>query len=252
MGQSLKALVQLGLIISGAIAFCAWVIQFRIQPVSPSSLFGSTAVFGALLSLLILDARRRERLPDLLLKESGSYFEKDGFCFALSPIAVDGRCWMRIFFQNRYANGCDARVVLQAKASFWSLTTPGSADVNIHCEGGAFGVCGFNFPIPRKCQGKTLKFELAAESNYPNGRGKKLRFRDGLRVGTPPTAIGTALSATMTVGLAMVGALVISKPAHVKISLPTDVAETIPEGQSLNQQIIWRPDAPTGGFPVIM
>ena len=61
----------------------------------------------AILSVLI-DAK--DKVPDLLRQTCGTYFERDGFCFAIVPAASEGQGRLDVYFQNRYASLAAARL----------------------------------------------------------------------------------------------------------------------------------------------
>jgi len=250
MGQSVKAILQLILIIAGLAAVILWT-DGSIKPSPAVTLFRFLTAAVSLLIIVVLwrNARRKETLPDHLAKAARSYFERDGFCFAFVPVVQNGVFLMQVFFQNRYARPCTARVVLQPPVKSFGirrLPIPG-IDVDVDCDGGAFGVCRLPWPISAEMQGRKVAFEIACATRYPQGRGKLLRYREGLRAGTP----GSGRRAAATAGLLLVGVVSVSRPATFTFKLPTGIAEETPPGIEPVVEILYRPDLPTGGFPVI-
>jgi len=250
MGQSTKAVLQLLLIVLGLATLLIWQIPPHPNAAVWGARVGCTLGFVGVIWLLWRVSRRREALPDLLGKAAGSYFERDGFCFAFAPVVAQGQCWMQVFFQNRYERPCRGRFVLKPPArnfslGRWPLPT---VDVEVDCDGAAFGVHRQPWPIPTTLQGKLAKCEVAGAVRYPAGRGRLMRYREGMRTGTPGGDVGRAVA---TLGMAAVGGLYISRPANVKIRLPTGAAAAAEPGTEPVTQILWRPDVPTGGFPVL-
>jgi hypothetical protein len=250
MGQSFKAILQLFLIGAVITAVVAWSDDAKPTPTTWTCRLVASTVAIMLIWVLWRNMRRKENLPDMLAQACGTYFERDGFCFAFAPSVVGSVCWMNLYFQNRYAQPCHARVVLQPPVkSFGIRRLPLTGiDVDIDCDGGAYGVCRIPWPIDAQMQGKTVACEVACDTAYPNGAGKLLRFREGLRAGAPS---GGARRAAVTAGLLLVGAISISRPATASLSLPASVASQLPPGLAPVTEILFRPDLPTGGFPVL-
>ena len=188
MGTSVKAILQLAMIISAIGALIIWALP-NDQPDGITWCFrlGFPAMAIFLIVILAREAGREEILPDLLLQRTGSYFEQGGFCFGFVPIVINGISWMQIYFHNRYERPCSARVVLQPPREYFlgKQLRLLPIDVKVECGGAEFGVCRAPWPIPRRLQGKKKKYEVACDVKYPRGRGKLLRFREGGRVGTP-------------------------------------------------------------------
>jgi hypothetical protein len=236
----------------GITAVVAWFIQKVPAEIVWTLRIGAGLATVALVWLLWRFGRRRpEVLPDLLARVVPNYFERDGFCFAFVPaVTQDGQCWMQVFFQNRFEHPCRGRAVLKPPSrnfslGRWPLQT---VDVTVECEGAAFGVARVPWPIPAKLQGKLAKCEVAGAAKFPNGRGKLMRYHDGLRAGAVGGDIGRAL---LTVGALAGGAIVVSRPARMQFKLPHGVREDVVPGAGPATQILWRPDLPTGGFPVL-
>lgn len=125
---------------------------------------------------LVASARRKDRLPDFLSQHVSHFFERDGFCFAIRPIASDGVCFFELLYQNRYDRPSEARVVISRGVSR-IMTIP------ISCEGGAFGVVQAPYGVHANYRGTTRKFEVSAAVRYPQGKGQPVRFREGVAVG---------------------------------------------------------------------
>jgi hypothetical protein len=111
--------------------------------------------------------------------------------------------------------------------------------VEIDCDGGAFGYATVPYGIHAKYQGKKLQFELIAITQFSGGKGKMLRFRDGLPVGKHhKSAADLAVTALSVLALHPH----FTNSATFKLRLPNNVAsEALGE---MNQQILWRPGDP--------
>ena len=251
MNQSLKAVLQLAAIVCGIVSFGVWAV-----PRHPDSIVWASRMLFPLATVLIgyvlfRVARKPDLAPDVLRQQFGTCFERDGLCFApvVGTWADDGICWFSIFFQNRYAGACSCDLILQPGGKSFSLRRHGvpTVAVQIDCPGGAVGVTRVPYPVPAQYQGKQVRYEVAARTTYPAGAGRMLRFREGLRVGTHRHALGQAAK---TLGLLAVGVISYSRPASIMIALPTGVAEAVPPEATIQTELLWTFDAPTGGFPV--
>lgn len=95
----------------------------------------------------------------------------------------------------------------------------------------------FPWAIPQNLQGKTVSLSLYAGVKYPDGRGTLLRYRDGLRVG----AVGTdAWREGLQIAGAIGGALVISRPARIKLTLPSGVSLSKQDVIVADTKTIWK------------
>jgi hypothetical protein len=163
------------------------------------------------------------------------YFERDGLCFAPVIEILDGVCWISIYFQNRYASPCTCGIqLLPPRRAFWvgRHNLPPIHAV-IHCPGAAFGVTRRPYPVDKKYQGKPWRFDVYGNTQYPQGKGRMLRFRDGIPAGS---------NASFTVS----GAHGISI-----LHFPRNIAATFAGPIEPMTEILWQPDLPTMGFPVI-
>jgi hypothetical protein len=252
VNQSLKAVLQLLAIVCGIVSLCVWLIPQR-----PDAIVWTCRVLFPLATIalgyvLFRVARNPDLAPDILRQQFGTYFERDGLCFApvMSTSTKDGTCWINVFFQNRYAGACTCDLIIQPCGKSFSLgrhDVPTVA-VQIDCPGGAMGVTRVPYPVPAKYQGKKVRYEIAARTKYPAGAGQMLRFREGLRVGSHQHALGQAAK---TLGLLAVGVISYHRPATITVTLPTHVAETATSEATVQTELLWSFDAPTGGFPVV-
>ena len=130
----------------------------------------------------------------------------------------DKACWL-VFFQNRYANPCHAAIGFRPSVPPLGILRPKLDEVRLEvdCPGGAFGSVRIPYTIPADEQGRKRWFELSAVTHYPAGRGMRLRFRDGMRVGSRhKSGVDTALM----VASGLVGHLHYTRPARFKAQLP--------------------------------
>ena len=187
---------------------------------------------------LIWAQTRKDKVPNYLSRIAPRYFERDGFCFAIVPKVVNGNCTMGIYFQNRYDQPCSANILIRASSGLFS-GKPDLSDISlgVTCSPAEFGCSTIPWTIPESLQGKMTSLSLYAGVKYPNGRGKLLRYKDGLRVG----AVGTDMwREGLQITGALVGAAVISRPARIKFTLPSGVSAFKQEVISAETKTIWK------------
>jgi hypothetical protein len=183
---------------------------------------------------------RKDKVPDFLARVTRSYFERDGFCFAVVPQVTANRCAMQIYFQNRYERPCTAQILIRGSTSLFG-GRPDLKDIalGVSCGPAEFGCSTIPWPIPIESQGKTVSLSVYAGVKYPNGRGALLRYRDGHRVG----AVGADIwREGLQIAGAVVGALVVSRPARLKLALPSGVISSS-NGINVETKTIWRLDS---------
>jgi hypothetical protein len=189
---------------------------------------------------------RADVVPDYLRQQGATHFNRGGFCFALRSIAVDGVCYVVIYFQNQQDRRCLGRIALRPARGFFLGRVPLDAvAVEIACEPAGYGVARVAVPIPAELQGRKQSFEVGASIDFPDGRGRTLRFRDGI-VLRANSNFGNVFGTTLTVVGALTGTIVYQSPATVTLELPSGVAETVrPEGRT-EIQTLWKlGDSPT-------
>jgi hypothetical protein len=242
MGESGKAVLALILIVGLFGTPFAWMADTVDWP----SRIGFPAAGLAAAAILAWAMMRKDKAPDLLRAKVGSYWERDGFCFAIQPAVTDRSARLDVYFQNRYERPCRARVILQPSQQFFLNRRPvGSFTVEFECDGGAFGVLSLPWGVPGPFQGREQRFDVAASVEYPDGRGSMLRYRDGMRVGkaSPSPWMGIACVAAAAGGLIVLP----GKPAWWKGRLPAGVDETVPDDAPIICQTLWRPGDPWQG-----
>ncbi len=238
MNESIKAI--LGVIIAGCVLF--GIIAWMPFDVEQGSFMAWSRVLCPLLAViclvpLIWAQTRKNKAPDFLAHVSSRYFERDGLCFAITPHVEDSECSMHIFYQNRYSKPCFAQILIRSSSSLFN----GRADLSdirlgISCGPGDFGCSSIPWAIPKNLQGREVSLSLYAGVRYPDGRGTMLRYRDGLRVGS----VGTDLwREGLQIAGAMTGALVISRPARIKVKLPIGVNEVTDKEILADKKILW-------------
>lgn len=243
MGDSLKAILGLCLIIGLGGAVVAWAMLDE----KPAAyiLWSMRIAFPAVAILagrtLLRDAIRKELIPDYISRIAHG-FTRDGLCICVVPAVNAGHLEFTIVYQNCFADRCSATVlVLPPPRSFsMSRREEMKARLDIDCDGGAVGLGRMRVGVPQSYQGKNLLFELFADVSYPDGRGERLRKPRGTQMGRA----GTGVAGASFGGLQVLGALcsvsVLTKPAQHLVRVPTGISETaaaLPEANT----IIWRP-----------
>ncbi|HUW57188.1 MAG TPA: hypothetical protein VMZ92_11170 [Planctomycetota bacterium] len=238
MNRSLKSVVALLVLVCLIGAVFAWWGSFGASP--KRWLWRAIFTLGALgtITLLVWAECRRDAAPDFLLKVAPSYFERTGFCFSVGTVVRDGACYLQIPFQNRYERPCEAQLVLKAGLDFFlTRKKMQSMALRIDCGPGAFGIAQVPLPVPEKYQGKAAALDVGAAVKYPKGKGKMLRYRDGLEVG--PVKFNSTLGQVATLAGLFVGMAITSHPARAKVTLPENVAEHLPDDTPVEIATLW-------------
>jgi hypothetical protein len=198
--------------------------------------------FGGVLALVLIVAyyqwasRRKDLAPDFF-GGIDSFFEKDGFAFVVGTEVRTNRCHLCVHFQNRYERGCEATVMVRTSERFLAPQRHlPDATVSMTCEPGAFGNAICNWPLPIELQGKKVLVDVMAKRKYRQGRGKLIRFRSGLMVGSVPRS---AVSGVLKF-LGIFGGIHAGRSARTEILLPNGVASNVGVEPEVNTQTLWR------------
>ena len=188
---------------------------------------------AACLTLLLGLQFRRDLVPDYLSLCKGNFFERDGFCFGISLDREDGMAMFTIMFQSRYLGPSIARIALRPAGAGVATVSP-----DIECGPAGFGVAKFPVAIPRRHQGKTVTFEIGGDADYPLGKGREVRFRNGqtIRHNSRFRSLTVVVQAVLH---SLVGHFLVHSPAAVRLRLPADVAEYVPDGAVGESEVLW-------------
>lgn len=183
---------------------------------------------------------RADVAPDYL-SSHGTFINRGGFCFKVLPIVVDGVCFVSVFFQNQYENRSIGRVALRpARGFFLGRAKMKSILVEIDCGPAAFGIARVAVPLPAALQGRRQSFEVGASVEYPDGKGRQLRFRDGVTL-RANSNFGNAFATGLLVAGALTGQIVYESPATLTFVLPEGVAEEIADPDELARiDTLWK------------
>jgi hypothetical protein len=244
MGESTKAVCGLLMIVGVIAAWLAWTAD---RPDETTWGFRIGGPIMAILALgLFLKLQFRADLEhDYLRPLTGTYFNRDGFCFAFVVTAVDGIAFMDAYFQTQYDRPSLGRIALRPAASGFFMTRAkiDSMTFEIECPPAGFGFARIAIPIPEKLQGKRQSFEVGASVRYPEGKGRRIRFHDGLFLRSNAD-FGNSFGTALTVVGAATGSIVLSKPATATIDLPSGVTEDIPYNLASETKILWQMGEP--------
>ena len=239
MAESIKSVLALVLIAAGITALIAWtddrpsdtVWQLRIG-----------APIAALLSLFVLLKMhfRADHATDYLLPLTGTYFNCNGFCFAFVVTEEDGTAFLHAYFQSQRDQPSSAVIALRpARGFFMTRSKISVIAIPVECPAAAFGVAKVPLPIPENLQGQYQPFEVGASVSYPQGKGRRIRFNDGIFLRSNSKAgkySGPALDFAGSVADSIAG----SKPATANIELPVGVADELLEECTIQITIHWQ------------
>jgi len=239
MGESAKALCSLVLIVGTIAAAFVW-FDDRPNAIAWGFRIGAPIVAALALALLLKLHFRVDVARDYLRDCTGTYFNREGFNFAFVATARDRVAYLVAYFQNQRDQPCIGRVVLRpARGFFLTRTDFEPIACEIACEPAAFGYVRLAIPIPVNLQGKRQTFEVGASAQFPDGKGQRLRFFDGVFLRTNTDFGSSFHSALAIVGVAA-GTIVLTKPATVTIELPAGVAPELPEDVPHEIVTLWR------------
>lgn len=238
MGESLRSVCLLTMMV-GSIASCVfWTMD--PTPVIWGVRVGLAVLTVGSFAAVVLSMTRKDRAPDYLRKVARNYFNRDGFCFVPAATEMDGVAFLELYFQNHFEKPCNATVALRpARGFFMTRAKFDAIAVRIECEGGAFGVARLAVPVPAKLQGKRQRFEVGASVAYPDGKGSRLRFFDGVYLRSNQN-FRDAFSKTLKVAYFAVGGLHLQSPATAEIDLPKNVDEDFGGDAYLDVQTLWK------------
>jgi len=189
------------------------------------------------LSLLIWSATFKDKAPDYLARICPKYFERDGFCFGIGPEVEGNQGRLSFYYQNRYERPCEGTIWLApTKVAFKDISGLPEFKVEIGCAGGEFGKKSCACGLPLRFRGETILWDVAAQSKYPNGRGKLLRVRDGIRVGTE---IRFAAFRQIIRFIGFFVSLHSEKPVRMKIKFPDEIF-SFENVSDWKQETIWK------------
>lgn len=243
MGESIKAICALVLIVASIAAAVAWITD-------PSAITWCFRIGGPILALgaigMILKLHLRADLADdYLRQQTGNYFNRAGFCFAFVATSEAGVCHLNAYFQNQHDQPCLGRIAMRpARGFLMGRAKIETITFEVDCGPAAYGVASIAIPLPKKLQGKRQSFEVGASVDYPQGKGNRLRFRDGIFL-RGNSKFGDKFGTALTLAGAATGQIVLSKPATATVAFPADVAEDIPDDLEAQVRTLWKlGDAP--------
>jgi hypothetical protein len=182
MGESTKVICAVVLIISSVAGAMAWLVD------RPDALVWSLRIGGPSLAALAIGLLLRLRLRadiahDYLRELAGGhdYYNCDGFSFVVSTVVVEKTVYFGIYYQNQRDQECQGRIAFRPEGGH----SPGHAAVEniayeIDCPPAAFGVARIAVPVPEKQPVTCQSSRISVAVKYPKGRGRRLRFGDGV------------------------------------------------------------------------
>jgi len=239
MGESTKSVLALLMIVGVIAALVAW---FTDRPdetvwgIRIGGFVGAALALGLLLKLHF----RADLEPDYLLPLTGTYFNRNGFCFTFAVTAVDGVAFLDAWFQTQYDRPSVGRIALRSARGFF--LTRAKIEVitfEIECPPGGFGFARIAIPVAEKLQGKRQGFEVGASVRYPEGKGRRIRFHDGVFLRSNSN-FGNSFGTGLAIAGAAAGSLVLSRPATATIELPVGVSEDVPYDLAPEFKVLWQ------------
>lgn len=238
MGESFKAVCCLVLMVSAIWGAVTWVLD--PGPLMWVLRIGLPLLAISMIVVLFSLQMRSDLVPDYLGKQFTNYYNRDGFCFSLAVDEAHGVCNMLLYFQNQYAHPCRARVAVRPARGFF-LQRPDIETllIDIDVEPAAFGIASSPISIPLLLQGKSQSFEVGASVEYPQGKGTRLRFGDGIFLRSN-SQFGNRFGTGLMLAGALSGQIVFVSPASMKVELPHGVATELPFPVSQQIMTVWK------------
>ncbi|WP_339687148.1 hypothetical protein [Gimesia maris] len=210
MGESTKSLCALLMIVSGIAGALAWTADRPDTITWGFRIGGPIAAIFALGVILKLQFRA-DLEHDYLRALTGAYFNRNDFCFAFVVTPYDGIAFMDAYFQTQRDKPCIGRIALRpARGFFFS-----------------------------RAKIDAITFEVGASVRYPDGKGHRVRFHDGIFLRSN-TNFGNSFGTALTVAGTATGSIALSQPATATIDLPVGVAEDLPDNIAPEIKILWQ------------
>ncbi|MFO0851317.1 MAG: hypothetical protein U0871_22585 [Gemmataceae bacterium] len=243
MRELTKVLCVVALLFGAPLAAVAW-SDDRVAFPRPVVLFmqyGCPALCVLAVGIFFKVRLRPDEVPEYLGRCLGTYFNRGGFCFAIRPVVAEGVCTFEVYFQNQYENRCVGRAALRpARGFLLGRARVDAVLVEIDCGPAAFGVARVAVPLPPAVQGRRQRFEVGASVEYPDGKGRRLRFGDGVTL-RANSNFGDKFATGLLVAGAVTGQIVYTSPATATIDLPEGVAEEVPDNARLpSVETLWQ------------
>lgn len=240
MHESLKAVCIVGFMFGTVVAAVGWGVGPSESVWMVRIISTAIAVVG-LVGFLVLNFRK-DRAPDFLVKIYGGYFDRGGLCFSLEPTLIDGCVYVRVLFQNRYARRCRGQFALRPAEVFgWVSRRDAASTVDFDCPPAGFGMVLMPLVVPSTIQGKLQAFQVGATVEYPEGRGRMLRFGSAAATSMRTNADFRApFNRRLTIAAALGGMIFISRPPLFKIAVPSGVPEFPREPVATDSKVFWQ------------
>lgn len=239
MGESTKAVCSLLLIVGVIASVVAWLLD-RPEAATWGFRIGGPVVSLLALGLILKLQFRADLEHDYLRPLTGTYFNRDGFCFAFAVTAIDGVAFMDVYFQSQYDTRSLGRIAVRpARGFFMTRAKIDAITFEVECPPAGFGYVRIPIPIPEKLQGKRQSFEVGASVQYPDGKGRRIRFHDGVFL-RANSNFGSSFATALTIAGAASGSIVLSKPATAAIDLPVGVAEDVSDDLAPETRTLWQ------------
>jgi hypothetical protein len=194
-------------------------------------------VFG-LMWMARIKPKARWEAPDLLRERFTELFDRDGLSFQAVCSVQDARCTFEIYYQNRFANRCVAKLYF---IPMEGASREGPPDVppiraDVECAGGEVGVIRHPYFIGTAWQGKIMIYDVLALVKYPDGEGELLRSREGMDVTEPTSALAEAVQAA---GLLAIGLIRFRRGSSLEFRLPEGVNDCPLPDIVAEKEILW-------------
>ena len=242
MQEFLKVTCVVEIMFGGVLAAVTWLDDKPNATVWNLRIVSSAVTLVGLVGFFALHFRR-DRVPDFLRKYSRVCFDRSGFCFSVEPTVKNDCCYLRVLFQNRFEHRCRGQIALQPAEVFGTFASEGFpvATLDFDCPAAGFGVASLPLPIPKKTQGKRQTFQVGATVEYPDGKGRMLRFGSSRVLTVRSNAdFSNPLYSRLTIIAALTGQFLVSRPARMTFLLPKDVAEFVPEKSAVSHTVPWQ------------
>lgn len=229
------------MIVSSAIAAVAW-SHDRPDEGTWRLRYGSTFVASVALGGILVLQCRRDASRDFLAEIAGTYFTHGGFGFALAAERVGAEVVLKTYFLNQHARPCTARIALRTYHGPMSIHRPDeTVAFEIPCGPGAFGTVTLSLSGTSSLLHVPSVFEVGVSVSYPDGRGRRLRFQDGI-----PVRTRSDFSSRLGAFLSFAGVVVshstnprVSGIATVELPLPPNLAAILDPAAAPTVSTLW-------------